>query len=110
MNEYEVKQIIEYVNDESVSDHYGKWGALNREQRKKIRDLCNSWLIINEHDKQMTKENQDLRIENEKLKEKLNKITEIVRHKPAKTSDYVINYQSAMAQLESIVYVLKGLA
>jgi hypothetical protein len=33
-----------------------------------------------------------------------------VRHKPAKTSDYVINYQSAMAQLESIVYVLKGLA
>lgn len=55
MNEYEVKQIIEYVNDTSVSDHYGKWGALNREQRKKIRDLCNSWQIINEHDKQMTK-------------------------------------------------------
>lgn len=55
MSEYEVKQIIEYVNDESVSDHYGKWGVLNREQRKKIRDLCNSWLIINEHDKQMTK-------------------------------------------------------
>lgn len=96
MNEYEVKQIIEYVNDESVSDHYGKWGALNREQRKKIRDLCNSWQIINEHDKQ--------------LEEKLNKITEIVKHKPAKTSDYIINYQSAMAQLESIVYVLKGLA
>lgn len=55
MNEYEVKQIIEYINDESVSDHYGKWGALNREQRKTIRDLCNSWLIINEHDKKLTK-------------------------------------------------------
>ena len=67
MNEYEVKQIIEYVNDTSVSGHYGKWGALNREQRKKIRDLCNSWQIINEHDKQMTKENQELRIENNKL-------------------------------------------
>ena len=51
-----------------------------------------------------------LEYENEKLKEKLNKITEIVRHKPVKTSDYVINYQSAMAQLESIIYVLKGLA
>ena len=55
MKESEVKEIIEYVNDTSVSDHYGKWGALNREQRKKIRDLCNSWLIINEHDEQMTK-------------------------------------------------------
>ena len=55
MNEYEVKQIIEYINDESASDHYGKWGALKRKQRKKIRDLCNSWQIINEHDKQMTK-------------------------------------------------------
>ena len=51
-----------------------------------------------------------LKLENKELKEKLNKITEIVRHKPAHTSDYVINYQSAMAQLESIVYVLKGLA
>lgn len=50
-----------------------------------------------------------LEYENEKLKEKLNKITEIVRHKPAKTSDYVINYQSAMAQIESIIYILKGL-
>ena len=51
-----------------------------------------------------------LKLENEELKEKLNKITEIVKHKPAHTSDYIINYQSAMAQLESIVYVLKGLA
>lgn len=51
-----------------------------------------------------------LEYENKQLKEKLNKITEIVRHKPAKTSDYVINYQSAMAQIESIIYVLKGLA
>ena len=59
---------------------------------------------------EMTLENINLKQENEELKEKLNKITEIVRHKPVKTSDYVINYQSAMAQLESIVYVLKGLA
>ena len=51
-----------------------------------------------------------LEYENKQLKEKLNKITEIVRHKPAKTSDYVINYQSAMAQIESIIYILKGLA
>ena len=51
-----------------------------------------------------------LKLENKELKEKLNKITEIVKHKPAHTSDYIINYQSAMAQLESIIYVLKGLA
>lgn len=69
MNEYEVKQIIEYVNDIFVSDHYGKWGALNFNQRKKIRDLCNSWLIINEHNKQMIKENQKLKTENNKLRE-----------------------------------------
>ena len=59
---------------------------------------------------EMTLENINLKQENEELKEKLNKITEIVKHKPAHTSDYVINYQSAMAQLESIIYVLKGLA
>lgn len=90
MNEYEVKQIIEYINDENVSDHYGKWGALNREQRKKIRDLCNSWQIINEHDKQMTKENQELRLENSRLRnyckelrsvniERAKKINELIR-------------------------------
>lgn len=69
MSEYEVKQIIEYVNDMYVSDHYGKWGALTFMQRKTIRDLCNSWLIINEHDKQMTRENQELKAENNKLRE-----------------------------------------
>lgn len=46
----------------------------------------------------------------DELRLKLNKITEVVRRKPVKTNDDKINYQNAMAQLESIIYILKGLA
>lgn len=31
-----------YVNDPSVSDHYGEWGALRPDQRRQIRELCDT--------------------------------------------------------------------
>ena len=36
------EMIREFVNDPSVGKEYGKWGALNREQRKLIRLLCDT--------------------------------------------------------------------
>jgi hypothetical protein len=35
---------------------YGKWGALNVEQRNFMRALCNSWLILDEATNIQTKE------------------------------------------------------
>jgi hypothetical protein len=33
-------RLREFVNDPSVSDHYGEWGALRPDQRRQIRELC----------------------------------------------------------------------
>ena len=33
-------RIRKYVNDFDVSNEYGKWGILNRDQRRMIRRLC----------------------------------------------------------------------
>lgn len=35
-------QIREYVNDKDVSEHYGKWGIMRRDQRLLIRKLCDT--------------------------------------------------------------------
>lgn len=34
------ERIRSYVNDPSVADEYGEWGALRPDQRKQIRELC----------------------------------------------------------------------
>ena len=35
-------KIRSYVNDHDVSDHYGEWGILRRDQRRLIRKLCDT--------------------------------------------------------------------
>lgn len=35
-------RIRDYVNDYDVSDHYGAWGILRRDQRRQIRKLCDT--------------------------------------------------------------------
>lgn len=35
-------QIRAYVNDPDVSNHYGEWGILRRDQRRLIRRLCDT--------------------------------------------------------------------
>ena len=44
MNKQRVLQALEYVK----SNPYGKWGILNIEQRRFIKELCNSWLILDD--------------------------------------------------------------
>jgi hypothetical protein len=57
-------RVRELVNDCSVSDHYGKWGALRADQRQTIRSLCDTC--------DMFEETADrLYIENKRLKEEL---------------------------------------
>ena len=56
MNSNRVKEILEYVKGFPETMDYGKWGALNPEQRKIIKELCNSWLILDEATNMQTKE------------------------------------------------------
>lgn len=63
-------KIREYVNDHSVSDHYGQWGILTPDQRKKIRRLCDICDVFEVTADQYYKENQKLKAEIELLKRK----------------------------------------
>jgi hypothetical protein len=60
-------KVREYVNDCSVSDHYGKWGILRREQRKIIRKLCDTCDMFE-------KSADKLYIENKRLKEEIKRL------------------------------------
>ena len=44
MNKQRVLQALENVK----SNPYGKWGILNIEQRRFIKELCDSWLILDD--------------------------------------------------------------
>ena len=56
------------VNDYSVSDHYGEWGALRPDQRAKIRELCDTCDMFEETADKHYKENQILKAEIKVLK------------------------------------------
>ena len=43
-----VLEILDFVKGSPETMDYGKWGALNPEQRHLIKKLCESWLILDE--------------------------------------------------------------
>lgn len=57
-------KVREFVNDYSVSDHYGTWGILRADQRKTIRKLCDTCDVFE-------KTADKLYIENKRLKEEI---------------------------------------
>ena len=65
------RTIVEKMQDfvrEPVPNGYGKWGTLNGEQRKLIRELCKSWIILDDATNRQTQEIEKLKKENELLK------------------------------------------
>jgi len=48
MNKERIIKALNYVKGSPETMDYGKWGSLNIEQRNFIKDLCNSWLILDE--------------------------------------------------------------
>ena len=60
-------KVREFVNDYSVSDHYGVWGILRADQRKIIRKLCDTCDMFE-------KTADKLYIKNKKLKEKIERL------------------------------------
>lgn len=57
-------KVRKFVNDCSVSDHYGEWGILRADQRQTIRKLCDACDIFE-------KTADKLYIENKRLKEEI---------------------------------------
>ena len=57
-------KVREFVNDYSVSDHYGEWGILRADQRQTIRKLCDACDMLE-------KTADKLYIENKRLKEEI---------------------------------------
>ena len=56
MNKERVLQAIDNLKGSLDTMDYGRWGALNVEQRNFIRALCSSWLILDEATNKQTKE------------------------------------------------------
>lgn len=52
MNKQRVLQALENVK----SNPYGKWGILNIEQRRFIKEICDSWLILDDATNKQTEE------------------------------------------------------
>lgn len=61
-------RVREFVNDYSVSDHYGIWGSLRPEQRKTTRKLCDICDIFEKTADELYVENKMLKEEIERLK------------------------------------------
>ena len=56
MNKERVLQAIDNLKGSLETMDYGRWGALNVEQRRFIKELCNSWLILDKATNIQTKE------------------------------------------------------
>lgn len=61
-------KVREFVNDYSVSDHYGEWGILRADQRQTIRKLCDICDMFEEIADKLHIENKRLKEEIERLK------------------------------------------
>lgn len=54
-------RIRAYVDDPSVSDHYGEWGILRADQRRLIRKLCDVCDAFEKTADRLIKENERLK-------------------------------------------------
>lgn len=61
-------KVREFVNDYSVSGHYGTWGILRADQRQTIRKLCDTCDMFEEIADKLHIENKRLKEEIERLK------------------------------------------
>ena len=77
MNKQRILQALENVK----SIPYGKWGILNIEQRRFIKELCDSWLIL---DDATNKQMEEIERLNNIIKEAINYIDDNTYYKDHK--------------------------
>ena len=75
MNKERVLQVIDNLKGSLETMDYGKWGALNVEQRNFMRALCNSWLILDEATNKQTEEIERLNKQIEEYQKALDETT-----------------------------------
>ena len=100
MNRSNVLQVIEYVKGSPETMDYGRWGALNPEQRHFIAHLCESWLILDGATTLQTKEIERLNnIINELEKDIKNLYTYGIKNN-AEQRDYLLNRLEGLKELK----------
>ena len=114
MNPNRVKEILEYVKGSPETMDYGRWGALNPQQRDLIKKLCNSWLVLNDATNMQTKEierlKKELEIEKDISDGMLETIDEAIEYIEKNTKEGIIKdkrYFYSPEQAQDILEILK---
>ena len=112
MNDESIKEIREYISCPQFGDnHYGKWGALRLDQRRKIKDLLDyitnlqqelkyqeeAEIEYNEKHTKLMKEYKRLKEENERLKEtnlRINSDLKVAKQDRIEYSNELEDYKS----------------
>ena len=92
-----VEKILEFVREPGING-YGKWGSLNVEQRKLVRELCKSWLIYDDATNEQTKEI-------ERLNNIINVLEEWVKEKQFERIDNIgiyALYETVLQKLQEL--------
>ena len=91
------EKMREYLKEPNeICNHYGKWGILNREQRDLITRLLNE---MDGADNYIIKLHQ----ENEQLKDKLNKINDLLNEPIFEYNNIPCNIENEIIQLKDIL-------
>ena len=91
------EKMREYLKEPNeICNHYGKWGILNKEQRDLITRLLNE---MDRADNYIIKLHQ----ENERLKDKLNKINDFLLNEP------IFEYDNIPSNIENEIIQLKDI-
>lgn len=91
------EKMKEYLKEPNeICNHYGKWGILNREQRDLITRLLNE---MDGADNYIIKLHQ----ENEQLKDKLNKINDLLNEPIFEYDNIPCNIENEIIQLKDIL-------
>ena len=91
------EKMREYLKEPNeICNHYGKWGILNREQRDLITRLLNEMEREDNYIKKMQQENAQ-------LKDKLNKINDLLNKPIFEYDNIPCNIENEIQQMKDIL-------
>ena len=91
------EKMKEYLKEPNeICNHYGKWGILNREQRDLITRLLNEMDGADNYIKKIQQENK-------RLKDKLNKINDLLNEPIFEYDNIPCNIENEIIQLKDIL-------
>ena len=105
-----IKEIREYIScPQFGDDHYGKWGALRLDQRKKIKDLLDYITNLQESEAYYYGQYKDYKLRNEKAIEYIkNNIADIEFIKKQYNVIYDDYVETTINDIEKLLNILQG--